>query len=153
MVQMLGILWISGGMARSADWPNYRGPDHNGSSQETDWQTDWDAQEPKILWTKSIGFGFGSVAVADGRAYLMGNTGKEGDNANTDIVYCVDAESGKEIWRHEYPCLLQPRLHEGGPLATPTVDGKVVYTLSRMGDLFCFNAASGEIIWQKQLAD
>ena len=153
MVQMLGMLWISGGMARAADWPNYRGPDHNGFSQETDWQTNWDAQEPKILWTKSIGFGFGSIAVADGRAFLMGNTGKEGDNANTDIVYCVDAESGKEIWRHEYPCLLQPKLHEGGPLATPTVDGKVVYTLSRMGDLFCFNAASGEIIWQKQLAD
>jgi len=149
MVQMLGMLWISGGMARAADWPNYRGPDHNGFSQETD----WDAQEPKILWTKSVGFGFGSIAVADRRAYLMGNTGKEGDNANTDIVQCVDAESGKEIWRHEYPCSLEPKLHEGGPLATPTVDGKVVYTMSRMGDLFCFSAASGEIIWQKQLKD
>ena len=63
VVQMLGILSISGGMARAADWPNYRGPDHNGFSRETD----WDAQEPKILWKKSIGFGFGVAILATRR--------------------------------------------------------------------------------------
>lgn len=150
VTSMAGMLLVGGGLARAADWPNYRGPQHNGVSQETDWQA-WGAGETNILWEKSIGFGFASIAVSDGRVYLTGNTGKEGPNANTDIVYCVDATTGKELWKHEYACLLQPKLHEGGPLATPAVDGKVVYTLSKMGDLFCLDAASGKVVWKKQL--
>ncbi len=148
---IVGISAIGAAITQAADCPNYRGPDHNGYSQETDWQASWDSQPPKTLWKKSIGFGFAAITVADGRAFLMGNTGKEGDNANTDIVQCVDATTGKEIWRYEYPCALEPKLYEGGPLATPAVDGDVVYTLSKKGDLFCFDAASGKIVWKKQL--
>jgi outer membrane protein assembly factor BamB len=35
----------------------------------------------------------------------------------------------------------------GGKLSTPTVDGSVVYTLSKMGDLFCLDAATGKVKW------
>jgi len=145
------MLLVAMGMGQGADWPNYRGPDYNGFSQETDWKADWENEAPKILWTKSIGIGFSSITVADGRAYMMGNTGKSGEKANTDIVFCVDAVSGEELWRHEYPCELQPKYYEGGTLSSPTVDGDVVYTLSKMGDLFCFNAETGKIIWEKKM--
>ena len=73
--------------AWAADWPNYRGPDYNGISTETDWKSNWGDSGPKVLWKKSVGIGFSSVTAADGRVYAMGNTGKTG---NTDIVYCFD---------------------------------------------------------------
>jgi len=46
---------------------------------------------------------------------------------------------------------LEPKYYEGGTLGTPTVDGSKVYTLSKMGSLFCLNAADGEVIWQREL--
>ena len=57
-------------MAGAADWPNYRGPDYNGFTKETDWKSNWGDSGPKVLWEKSIGMGFSSMAVADGRGVI-----------------------------------------------------------------------------------
>ncbi|OHB68624.1 MAG: hypothetical protein A2Y77_15595 [Planctomycetes bacterium RBG_13_62_9] len=132
--------------AGGADWPNYRGPTHDGISSETDWQHEWGSSGPAVLWRQSVGIGFSTTAVANGRAYTMGNIDK-----NTDVIFCFDADTGKELWRHSYPCPLEPKWYEGGTLSTPTVDGGNVYTLSKMGDVFCLDAATGKVIWQKQL--
>jgi len=139
------ILVAGGRIAVGADWPNYRGPNHDGVSSETDWQSQWGAGGPAVLWKGSVGTGFSTFTVANGRVYTMGNAN------NTDTVFCLDAETGKEIWRHSYPCPLEPKSYEGGTLSTPTVDSDKVYTLSKMGDLFCLDAGTGKALWQKQL--
>ena len=141
------VVWaMMGRPARGADWPCYRGPSHNGISQETDWNSNWPPAGPKVLWKKSIGIGFSTTSVAAGRVYSMGNSDKK-----TDTVYCFDAATGQEIWKHSYPCPLLPESYEGGTLSTPTVDAGKVYTLSKMGDLFCLDAAGGKVLWHKQL--
>ena len=137
------------------DWPHWRGPRHNGISNEVNWQSNWPAGGPKILWRASVGTGFSSMSVSEGRVYTMGNTGKKGDKKekeHKDIVYCLNAITGREIWRHEYTCRLDPQHYEGGPSATPTVYGKVVYTLSKAGDVFCLSSTVGKVIWHRQLA-
>ena len=48
-------------------WPNWRGPDYNGISAETDWLATWPEGGPKVLWKASVGTGFSSIAVSDGR--------------------------------------------------------------------------------------
>jgi outer membrane protein assembly factor BamB len=78
----------------------------------------------------------------------MGNKGRR---EATDVVFCLDANTGAELWRHEYKCPLEPKYYEGGTLATPTVDGDVVYTISKMGHLFCLDVATGEVKWQKNM--
>lgn len=143
-----GVALAGSPVAAGADWPNYRGPNHDGISRETDWQSQWGDAGPAVLWKNSVGVGFSTTAVAKGRAYTMGNTAK---NNPTDIVFCFDAETGKEIWRHTYPCPLLPNSYEGGTLCTPTVDNGKVYTLSKIGDLFCLDAGTGKVVWQKQL--
>jgi len=137
--------------AGAADWPNYRGPDYNGITNETDWKSDWGESRPKVLWKKAVGIGFSSIAVANGCVYSMGNSGKSRPNANQDTVFCFDADTGKEIWKHTYSCPLEPKYYEGGTLSTPTVDGNVVYTISKMGHLFCLDAATGSVKWQKNM--
>lgn len=135
------------GTAKAADWPRWRGPDYNGISKETGWLADWPESGPEVLWQASIGTGFSSMTVSDGRLYTMGNID------DRDIVYCFDAASGGEIWKKSYPCPLFANMHEGGPCSTPTVDGDAVYTFSKKGDIIRFNAADGEIIWQKNLQE
>jgi outer membrane protein assembly factor BamB len=131
----------------AADWYRWRGPDLNGISRETGWSTNWPAAGPQQLWRAQVGIGFTSITVADGRAYTMGN------RKDRDTVYCFDAATGREIWKHTYDCKLDPKYYEGGPGGTPTVDGNRVYTLSKFGHLFCFDTETGSVLWSRQLVD
>jgi outer membrane protein assembly factor BamB len=129
----------------AADWPNWRGPNYNGISEETGWTATWPQEGPKVLWKASLGTGFSSMAVSKSRVYAMGNIN---DN---DILYCFDAGEGTEIWKKSYPCPLLATNHEGGPSATPTVEDDAVYVFSRNGDCLRFEAATGKIVWHKNI--
>src|ERR1041385_7047606 len=131
--------------AIAEDWPNFRGPDHNGISKETGWAAQWPAGGPKILWKAKVGIGFASFAVGDGRACTVGN------KDDTDTVFCFDANTGAVVWKFSHPSKLDPKFYEGGPSATPTVDGDRVYTFSKRGVLHCLGAAKGDVIWSKDL--
>jgi len=131
--------------ASGADWPCWRGPDRNGISAEKGWQRQWPAGGPKQLWKASVGTGFSSFSVSGGRVYTMGNS------ADTDRVFCLEAQTGKVVWEHSYPCALDPNNFEGGPCATPTVADGRVYTFSRKGYLFCLDEAKGTVVWWKNL--
>jgi len=74
-----------------------------------------------------------------------------GNAEDKDTVFCLSAETGEVVWRYAYDCPLDDRFFEGGPTSTPTVDGDRVYTLSRQGDLFCFDALSGQIRWSQNV--
>ena len=132
--------------SRGEDWPHWRGPNYNGTSSERI-QLPWTANVPKTVWSALVGTGFSSISVSQGRAYTMGNTNGE------DSVWCLDAASGKEIWKHSYPAKLDPQYYDGGPGSTPTVFEGRVFTLSKWGDVFCFDATNGSVIWNERLWD
>ena len=130
---------------QAADWPNWRGPDHNGISQETGWFEKWGSSGPKRLWNASVGTGFATVSVADGRVFTMGH------KSNRDTVYALEDATGDILWRHSYSEALNPRQYDGGPNTTPTVDGEYVYTLSKTGKAFCLEVSTGDEVWNKDL--
>jgi outer membrane protein assembly factor BamB len=136
----------AGSLVQADDWPNWRGPTRDGISKEMGWLSTWPAEGPKVLWKASIGIGFASMTVSEGRVYAMGHV------ADADVVYCFDAVTGQEIWKKSYPSELYPNLHEGGPCATPTVDGNSVYTLSKGGEAIRFDKVTGAIVWLKNIA-
>jgi outer membrane protein assembly factor BamB len=122
--------------APADDWPQWLGPNRDGVSHETGWQ--WPADGPRFLWRVSLGQGYSAVAVVGERLFTMGNDGSK------DIVWCLDVQTGREVWKYAYPC---KRGSYPGPRMTPTVHEGLVYTLSRDGDLFCFDATSGAVRW------
>ncbi len=132
---------------RAADWPWFRGPDHNGISKETGWSAQWPANGPKQLWKAKVGIGFASLAVRAGRVYTTGNV------KNTDTIFCFDANTGAVVWKYSYEAKLDPKYYEGGPSATPTVDGDRVFTLSKRGVVHCLDAAKGTVVWSKNLME
>lgn len=125
-----------------ADWTHYRGPTGNGVSAEK-LPAVIPAAGPRQLWKAAVGTGTSSVTVSGEHVFTMGNTGGK------DVVWCLDARTGRVVWKHEYPLDLDKRMFEGGTAATPTVDGGRVYTVSHQGDLFCLDAATGRKIWYK----
>ena len=133
------------------DWPQWGGP-----KRDLVWRESGIVESlPSVdsatgmlprLWTAKIGSGYAGPAVANARVYV---TDRVADH-NLERVLCFDANSGEQKWKHEYeaPYSISYPL---GPRATPSVDGDRVYTLGAVGHLFCFDAASGKVIWQKHL--
>ncbi|MEZ6056455.1 MAG: PQQ-binding-like beta-propeller repeat protein [Planctomycetaceae bacterium] len=129
------------------NWPNWLGPKWDGVSTETGWLMEWPEAGLPVAWTKEIGIGFSSVSIAEGRLFTMGHVdGRE-------IVYCLNQADGSEIWKFDYPCQLVNNLHEGGPGATPSIDGEFVYTLGREGQLHCLKFKTGELVWKQMLQE
>jgi outer membrane protein assembly factor BamB len=129
--------------AVASDWPNWRGPTHDGISVERV-PTDLPAELP-VLWRARVGTGFSSVSVKGGRVLTMGN------RDDVDTVSCLNAETGELLWKHEYACALDPLYYEGGPGGTPTIHGEAVYTLSKKGHAFRLDLESGKVVWQRDL--
>lgn len=134
-----------------ADWPQFRGPNRDGISAETGWNSKWPADGPKRLWRKNVGVGSSGVAISSGRLFTTGWTVERGGQKGTETLYCFDAETGAELWQQSYPADGFTHDHEGGSGATPTVANGRVYTLSRSGRLGCWDAATGKEIWRKDL--
>jgi len=125
-------------------WPCFRGPNHDGTIAAPGALA---GAAPKVLWKAKTSFGFSGVTVVDGLAWTISNL------VNVDTVWCFDAVTGKEVWKHSYPCRLSPKYYEGGPSATPSWQDGVLYTLSKDGDLHAFDARTGAVRWMKQVAD
>jgi outer membrane protein assembly factor BamB len=140
---------LSCATARAADWPNFRGPNHNGISSEAGWLVNWPQDGPKRLWKTSLGLGYASVTVANGRAYASGNQG------NTATLYCLDAGTGSNFWKFSFANQIlndfsQPR-GMGGTSGAATVEGNRVFLLSGNGCLFALDSQSGAIVWSNNL--
>lgn len=131
--------------ALATDWPHWRGPSRNGISTETGWTDQWPAAGPSVAWKAGVGLGFSSFAVANGRVVTAGHADEK------DTVFCFDAMTGKEIWKHSYPSDLGDKYFDGGTTGSATIEGDRVFWLSRWGDVFCFNAADGKVIWNKNV--
>lgn len=140
---VVGLVVLAAG-ARAADWPNWLGPNRNGTSPETGLLTTWPSTGPKVLWKAPGGDGYSSVAVADARAItLVQRGGKE-------IVVALDAVKGKELWTTP----LAPEFknsYGNGPRSTPTIDGNFVFVQSVTGALACLKADTGTVVWQKNI--
>src|SRR5438309_1029330 len=76
-------------------------------------------------------------------------TGVERVKNAFDIVYAIDVATGAVRWRKSYAAALSPNMYEGGPNATPTVSGGKVYTLGKEGQIHCFDAKTGAILWKR----
>jgi len=132
-------------LAEPGNWNGFRGSDRTGISAESDWEV-WEGDSPNIEWTAEVGKGFSTVVPFEGRVYTMGNT------SNTDTVYCLDAETGREIWTFSYHCPAE-RKGFSGPRSTPAVDDGHVYTMSWTGQIHCLDIRTGDPVWARTNAD
>jgi outer membrane protein assembly factor BamB len=130
----------------TSDWPQWRGLRRDGVSPERNLLADWPAAGPKLLWKADCGEGFSSVSVSNGRAVTL----FQNKDQRAEVVICWNADTGKELWRHDYPCTYVNR-NGNGPRATPTFDGDRVYTVGATGILNCLKADTGKPAWTHDL--
>jgi outer membrane protein assembly factor BamB len=135
--------------ASTSDWPQWRGPERNGTSKESGLLKQWPAGGPKLLWqVNDIGDGYSTPAVVGTRIYLMSNHGME-----NEFVQALSTQDGKPVWITRVGNVGNPNQNPPYPKArsTPTIDGNFIYALGSDGDLACLEAKSGKIRWQKNI--
>jgi outer membrane protein assembly factor BamB len=142
---------------QAADWPQYRGPNLDGSTAEKI-ATKWPAGGPKALWKVPALDGFSSFTVSGGQAFTL--VMREVDGGPQEVCVALDASTGKEQWMAALGGL---KLGDGGqagakgndggdgPRSTPTVSEGKVYVMSAKLVLSCFDAKTGKVAWQKDL--
>jgi outer membrane protein assembly factor BamB len=145
-----------------ADWPQWMGPNRDDVWPETGIVDKFPEKGPPNVWRVKVGGGYAGPAVANGKVYVPDRLLKPGAAdpkdpfdakkpvASSERVLCLDARTGKELWKHEYDCPYQIS-YPAGPRCTPTVHGGKVYTLGAMGHLFCLDADTGKVVWAHDL--
>jgi outer membrane protein assembly factor BamB len=159
-IAILFTLFVSVVAATHADdWPQWMGPKRDNVWREEGLLDKFPEGGPKVVWRSPIAGGYAGPAVVGDKLFVTDYVTQ--DNVNTDNfqrkqstgierVLCLNADTGSEVWRHEYP-VTYTISYPAGPRCTPIVDGGKVYTLGAEGMLICFETEKGAIVWQKDL--
>jgi outer membrane protein assembly factor BamB len=134
-------------LVAAADWPQFLGPERNGTSPEKGLALSWPKGGPKLLWQRDVGEGFAGPVVSGGKLVIFHRVKDE------DLVECLDAVNGNPLWKRATKTSYRDQLGKGdGPRATPLVAGGRVYTLAADGRLQCLELADGKPVWHRDLA-
>ena len=128
-----------------AYWTDFRGPRRDGLYTETAIRTEWPAGGLEPLWRQPIGGGHASFVVADGRAFTIEQ------RRDREVVAAYDAATGAELWTHAWSAHFREMMGGPGPRATPTWRDGRLYALGATGRLVCLDAATGEVVWRRDI--
>lgn len=132
----------------AADWPQYRGPNHDGSTPEKI-SLKWPTEGPRQVWKADLGDSFGSFAVAGGKAYAF--IQRKIDGQDSEVAVALDANTGKELWASPLGKPTYDKQGGDGPRSTPTADGDFTYFLGAYQMLSCLDSKTGKSVWQHDL--
>jgi outer membrane protein assembly factor BamB len=145
-ISVLTILSVIFGVINlnAQDWPQYLGPDRNGTSPQQNLLRTWPAGGPEVLWSAEAGIGYGGPVVVDGKVYLL-----DRDDQVGDMMRCFDLSNGKELWSFGYDA--PGSVNYPGSRSVPTVDGDHVYSCGPYGDLYCIDINTHKPVWNKNI--
>jgi outer membrane protein assembly factor BamB len=149
--------------ASARDWPQYRGPNHDGVSTDRI-KKQWSGSVTNPVWLVPLTNGITGLTVSQGRVFteVAGEFDSFGQ-AHKEFCVALSASTGEILWSTEIEVqgasqALNPRLYpnggvgnDDGPRSTPTTDGSSVYALSSYHKLYRLNATNGAILWQTNL--
>ncbi|HIK93883.1 MAG TPA: serine/threonine protein kinase [Planctomycetes bacterium] len=141
-----------------ADWPSWRGPEHNGISRETGLVESWDLKSGKnVLWESPIG-GRAAPIVLNGRIYLQCRTSHDVSTGSKELidaqeqVVCRDAATGDVLWEKQFNVFQTdiPAPRVGWAAMTGDSETGYVYMHSVSGIFRCYDK-DGNVVWEKSL--
>lgn len=141
------ILWALASPALADDWPQWRGPQLNGVSAESNLPVRWSRDE-NVLWRLELpGPAGASPIVISERVFVVSPVGNE-------IFLLCASTDGSELWRRKFGSGNTTHREDEGNSASPSpcTDGVRVWTLDDNGDLACFTV-DGDPVWNKNLQE
>jgi len=150
------LTWLIGGLlvarlaSSAADWTQYRGPNHDGTSSDRI-NKQWSGSITNPVWLVPVTNGPCSLTISGGRVFTQ--IRRTIDDIDKEVCVGLSATDGSELWS----TTVDDAIYDGGvgfddgPRSTPSIDGGFVYVLSSYLNLYRLNATNGAIIWQQDL--
>lgn len=130
----------------AGNWPNWRGPYFNGSSEEKGLPAVFSPEDGTIWKTQLPGEG-ASTPVVWGDAVFLTSIDESKDGI---VAIRVDADSGEIVWSHKFGEGTRHDERSTFSGSSPVTDGKIVYFFSGAGDLAAYDF-SGEQLWHRNI--
>ncbi len=136
---LLILIFLGTQLCFSQEINSWREKDRTGVSPETGLLKSWPAGGPTLLWSNlELPKGYSSPSFGKNTLFITGT------RDTLDILLALDM-NGNILWQTAIGRAWKGSYPESR--ATPTIEGDKVYTCSGRGDLACFDAASGKMIW------
>jgi outer membrane protein assembly factor BamB len=145
LIGLITLMVITSVSSYAQNWPQFRGP--NRDSKVTGFKAP--AKWPEKLaqqWKITVGTGDASPVLVGKNIYLHTRQGNE------EVILCLDAATGREIWKNSYPAnaVTGPSASHPGPRSTPAVSNGFIVTFGATGILSCLDANTGKVAWRKE---
>ena len=141
------LLTLALALAAPADWPRFLGPTGDGATPDV--VPAW-AGTPAVAWKVPVGPAHSSPVVAGGVVFLF----DQPPDRSADRLTAFELATGKQLWAKSFERAEFNPPFGAGPRGTPAVVGGKVYTLGGTGVLACWDAKTGEVVWNRDtLAD
>lgn len=129
------------------DWPDWRGVNRDGTWHEKGVIKSFDSELITPKWSVPVSAGYSGPTVSDQRVYVTDRITKPAQ----ERVHCYNAKTGELIWSFNYDCDYYGVGYPAGPRSSVVIDEDRAYSLGTMGHLFCFDKATGKVLWKKDL--
>lgn len=125
------------------DWPRFLGPTGDSRSSEQGLPQQFPEAGLPVVWWRDIGLSYGMPSISRGRLFQFTREGREA------VVLCLEAETGRELWRWAYASDYEDLYgYNNGPRTAPFVDDDRLYVFGVEGRLACLRVADGQPVWQ-----
>ena len=135
------------------DWPNWRGPNHNGTSQETGLIDSWDPETGEnVVWTRNDLSARSTPIVMNGKLYIQ-TRANPATKIEGERVVCLDAATGKTLWENTFGVYLSdvPDTRVGWPSVTGDPETGNVYAQGVCGVFLCIDGETGKTLWSRSM--
>lgn len=143
---LTALLGIAPGLMLAENWPQLGGLRANGISLETGINTNWTTHPPRVLWSIPLhDSGWAAATIMDGTVYIVDYFGGK------DILRALDLATSDQRWESSYKNDSQSG--QGHTRGCPVFDQGKLYVFSLSCSAWCFEAATGKILWSRDLKE
>ncbi|MBE0535975.1 MAG: PQQ-binding-like beta-propeller repeat protein [Phycisphaerae bacterium] len=134
--------------SHAADWPQWRGPNFNGSTDETGLPVTW-SQTENVVWSVDLPGPSAATPIVHGGKVFISSVDAAADSL---LAMCFDRADGKLLWRHDLTKGTRRDDRSNYAAPSPVTDGKVVVFFYSTGLLLGFDM-EGNRLWSRNIQE
>lgn len=151
-IQLLcGIVWsgiANSPQAADVPWPQWRGPQRNGTVATAAWPDTVNEQRLVLQWRVPLAPGYSGPIVASDRVFVLETVDRSSERA-----LALDREDGHELWQTSWPGSISvpffAKANGDWIRSTPAFDGERLYVAGMEDVLVCLDSRKGVERWRK----
>jgi outer membrane protein assembly factor BamB len=145
-ITFLSLLLAFSSTAQAGNWPGWRGPNFNGSADETGLASRWSDTE-NVAWVADLPGPSAATPVVWGDRVFVSSA----DTANETLrALCFDRKTGKLLWQHEAAKGLRQDSRSTYSSPSPATDGKLVVFFFGNGEMATYDL-DGRELWSRNI--